>query len=70
MTHNPKDSQTHDSKHINMHEQWQIIYWTRTWGINEEQLRRAWKHAQSSSSQKIYEAAVFLRFIKPGAQAQ
>ena len=48
---------------INMHEKWQVIYWTKKWNISEEDLEQAFKYAKSSSAQKIHDAAVSLGLI-------
>lgn len=54
---------TNSDKPVNMHEKWEVIYWTKKWNISEEELRQAFKYARSSSAGKILEAAIELGFI-------
>jgi hypothetical protein len=41
MTDNLKDLGSADRKRINLHEQWEIDYWTDKWSISREQLEKA-----------------------------
>lgn len=58
MGDNLKDTGHPDRDLINMNETWEVQYWTKKWGISEEQLKSAGKKAGSSSVRKIHDAAV------------
>jgi hypothetical protein len=38
---------TQDRTRINLHEQWEVQYWTKTLGVSEEELRRAVQEANT-----------------------
>ncbi|MEP6673515.1 MAG: DUF3606 domain-containing protein [Ferruginibacter sp.] len=64
MSDNLKDTGHPDKDLINLHESWEVTYWSKKWHITEEQLKKAGKHAASSSVCKIHDAAVALGYIK------
>ena len=39
MADNPKDRGPQDRSRINIHEEWEVRYWTKELGITEERLR-------------------------------
>lgn len=41
MTDNLKIKQPQDPTKINIHEKWEVEYWTKKWGITEKQLKDA-----------------------------
>jgi hypothetical protein len=64
MTDNLKDTGHPDKDLINMNETWEVLYWSKKWGITAEQLKQAGKKASSSVVRKIHDAAVSLGFMK------
>lgn len=64
MSDNPKDTGHPDRDLINMHEDYEVRYWSNKWGITADQLKQAGKKAGSSSVRKIHDAAVALGFMK------
>ena len=48
MADNLKDRGPQDRSRINVNERWELEYWTRHFGVNEEQLRTAVNAAGTS----------------------
>ena len=48
MADNLKDRGPQDRSRINVNERWELEYWTRHFGVNEEQLRTAVNSAGTS----------------------
>ena len=48
MADNLKDRGPQDRSRINVDESWELQYWTRHFGVNEDQLRAAVKTAGTS----------------------
>lgn len=61
---NKKDTGNPDRDLINLHEDYEVKYWTKKWGITADELKKAAKKAQPSESvRKIHDAAVSLGFM-------
>jgi hypothetical protein len=45
MPDDPSKRRPQDSSRINIHEEYEIIYWTSKWGVTAEQLRDCVKKA-------------------------
>ena len=63
MADNPKDTGHPDRDEIDIHEDYEVRYWSHKWGITADQLKKARAHAGSKSVQKIHDAAVALGFM-------
>jgi hypothetical protein len=50
MSDNLKQRDQQDRSRINVHESWEVAYWTRELGVSEEQLVQAVKTAGTSVS--------------------
>jgi hypothetical protein len=44
-----------DRSRINLHEKWEVQYWTKELGVTEEELAKAVKEAGSSSAEAVRE---------------
>ncbi len=64
MSDNLKDTGHPDRDLINLHEQWELNYWTKKWGITEAQLKDARRKVGSSNVRKIHDAAVGAGYMK------
>jgi hypothetical protein len=45
MTDNLRKNTTADAKRVNVHEKWEVEYWTKKFGVTEERLKDAAKAA-------------------------
>jgi hypothetical protein len=59
-----QDHSIHISDTIDLHQDPDIIYWTRKWKVSEADLWTAYRKAESSDSGKIYQALQELGLIK------
>jgi len=50
MSDNLNNRGPQDRSRINLHEKWEVEYWTKELGINEEELAQAVKQAGSSAA--------------------
>jgi hypothetical protein len=50
MSDNLNDRGSQDRNRINLHEKWEVDYWTKELGLTREQLEQAVKEAGSSAS--------------------
>lgn len=49
MTDNLKIKQPQDPKTINTHEEWEMNYWSKKFGVSKEQIKQAVKEVGNSS---------------------
>lgn len=62
---NPKDTGHPDRDLINIHQDFEVRYWSNKWGITHDQLKTAHKKAQPSESvRKVHDAAVALGYMR------
>ena len=55
MSDNLQNRGGQDRSRINLHEKWEVQYWTKELGVTEEELARAVKEAGSSSADAVRE---------------
>lgn len=53
MSDNLQNRGQQDRSRINLHEKWEVQYWTRELGVTEEELAKAVKEAGSSSAEAV-----------------
>lgn len=61
---NPNWTGNPDRDRINLHEDWEVRYWTHKWSISEEQLKAAKANADSSLVRKIHNSLVELGYME------
>lgn len=62
---NPNWHGNPDRDRINVHEDYEVRYWTHKWGITKEQLLSAEKQAGSTSVRKVHDKLCELGSMKP-----
>jgi len=55
MSDNLQNRGQQDRSRINLHEKWEVQYWTKELGVTEEELAKAVKEAGSSSADAVRE---------------
>ena len=53
MSDNLQNRGQQDRSRINLHEKWEVQYWTKELGVSEEELAKAVKEAGSSSVEAV-----------------
>lgn len=62
---NPNWKGDPDNDRINLHEDYEVRYWTHKWDISKEQLEEAGHKAGSSVVRKIHDALCKLGYMQP-----
>ena len=62
---NPNWRGNPDRDRINVHEDYEVKYWTHKWGITKEQLLEAEKKADSTTVRKVHDMLCELGHMKP-----